>query len=90
MTRGSRGHAGDEFGKAPSSGSAVSGVDGPIIGASSAIMLDALVEEESGKTPPPPPVSVKAVVVVLIVMFLLGLTILAILQWSHIPLLAPS
>jgi len=76
MERESRQHTADEFGRMPSSGSATAGVDGPTIGAPAAIMLDALVEHESGVTPPPPPVSVRAFVLFFVGMFLFGFVLL--------------
>ena len=88
MSKRSHAHTSDEFGKAPSSGSATAGLNGPIIGEAASIMVDALVEEESGKTPSPPPISVGTSVLVFVVMFLLGLTIMALVLWFHIPFMS--
>lgn len=74
MTKRSREHSADEFGN-PASGS-IRGLDPPMIGAASSIMVDALVEQESGRTPPPPPVSVRAISIALGVMFALGFVLL--------------
>jgi hypothetical protein len=70
-------HTSDEFGKSPVSGGEFSGMDAPLIGAPSAIIVDGLTEAQSGVTPPPPPVSVKAIAVALVVMFALGAVLLA-------------
>ena len=72
MPKGSRLHHGDEFSKT-GSGSPVTGIDAPIIGAASTITVDGIVERESGVTPPPPPVSVKALIIVFAVIFVLGI-----------------
>ena len=71
-------HDGDESGR-PRSGSALAGMDAPMIGAAALITIDGIVERESGVTPPPPPISVKALVIALIVMFLLGVALLTML-----------
>ena len=71
MKRESRGHDSDVFGR-PTSGS-LTGLDAPLIGAPSAIILDGIVERESGATPPPPAITLKMVAVALGVMLLLGL-----------------
>jgi hypothetical protein len=87
MGKQSHTHTGEEFGKSPSSGSSTAGLDGPVIGASSAIMLDALTERESGVTPPPPPVSVRAIAITLVVMLALGIILLLfITRVLHSPL----
>jgi hypothetical protein len=70
---GSRGHGASEFGR--STASSIAGLDPPMIGASASIMIDGMVERESGATPPPPVVSVNAMIVGLIVMFLVGLAL---------------
>lgn len=57
----------------PRSGSQMAGMDGPMIGAASAIVVDAISERESGATPPPPPVSVGALAIFFVGMFLVGL-----------------
>ena len=77
MTKQSRVHSSDEFGRAPSSGDPYAGMDPPMIGAPSSIIIDGLVEEESGVTPPPPPISVRAVVITLVVMFVIGVIVLS-------------
>ena len=84
MSKASRTHHSDEFGK-PASG-AMSGSNASSIfsrrsiGAPSAIRIDALVERESGVTPPPPPFSMKALVIGLVVAFLIGIAILGLLM----------
>lgn len=78
MCRRSRRRDRDESGR-PRAGSALAGMDAPMIGAGALIMIDAIAERESGVTPPPPPVSVKALVVAFVVMFLLGIALLTIL-----------
>ena len=70
MPKKSRTHGSDEFGRPGSS--SLSGLDAPMFGAASSIMVDALVERESGVTPPPPRISVKAIVIGLAVMFVIG------------------
>ena len=70
----SRRHHGDEFGQ-PASGK-LTGLDAPFIGAPTGILIDGIVESESGRTPSPPPFSVKAAAIGLVVMFLLGLVLL--------------
>ena len=90
MTKKSHLHTGEEFGRSPSSGSSTVGLDGPVIGASSSIMLDALTERESGVTPPPPPFPVRAVAIALVVMFALGVILLLfITRVLHSPLTVP-
>jgi hypothetical protein len=74
MGMGTSQHGGDEFGKSPSS--SLRGLDPPMIGAPTSIMIDGMVERESGVTPPPPPISVRAMIIGLVVMFLLGLALL--------------
>ena len=73
MSKGSREHHGDEFGK-PTSG-AIVGLNAPIIGAAPSITLDGLVERESGITPSPWSISVKGIVIFLVAMFLFGLVL---------------
>ena len=46
-----------------------------MIGAPSTILLDGLVEQESGKTPGPPAIGIKAIAITLLVMFVLGLAL---------------
>lgn len=60
-----------EFGKS-GSGSATAGMDGPTMGAAATILVDGIVERESGRTPGPPPVRLKTVIIGLVAMFLLG------------------
>ena len=74
MTRGSRGHDSDSFGK-PMSGS-LRGLNPPMIGAPSTIIVDGIVERESGTTPPPPGVTLRTVAVVIGIMFVLGMLVL--------------
>lgn len=47
-----------------------------MIGAPSAIIVDGIVERESGTTPPPPGVALKTVAVAVGIMFVLGLVVL--------------
>ena len=85
MSKASRPHSSDEFGKSGSS--SLSGLDAPMIGASSSILIDAIAERESGVTPPPPAISVRAVVVALILLFLVGVTgvtVLRLTDKSHV------
>jgi hypothetical protein len=83
MSEGSRTHHGDEFGKSGSG--TLRGLDAPLIGAPTTILLDGIVERESGETPPPPPVSVKAIVIVLVVMLLLGAVLLVVVSKMPLP-----
>jgi hypothetical protein len=84
VSKASRMHRSDEFGKPASgiiSGSNASSLFGRrSVGAPSAIAIDALAERESGATPPPPPFSMRALVIGLTVVFLIGITILALLM----------
>ena len=83
-----RTHHADEFGKVGSS--SVRGLDAPMIGAPASILVDGLVERESGVTPSPWSVSVKGIVIALVVMFVLGLAVLAIALQSHPATLPPQ
>lgn len=74
MTKTADEHDSTEFGQPSSHG--IKGLDPPMIGAPVSIIIDGIVERESGVTPPPPLISVKAVVVALVVMVLLGIGIL--------------
>ena len=77
-------HSADDFGQSPVG--SMRGLDPPMVGASSTIMLDGLVEEESGKTPPPPTISVRAVVIAVVGMLVLGLLLLLLItQVLHLP-----
>lgn len=67
-------HSSDDFGQQPLG--AIRGVDAPRYGAPTNVILDGIVEEESGKTPTPPPFSVRTAVIFLAVVFLLGLVLL--------------
>ncbi len=79
MTSTSRQHSSDEFGQSRS-GTPVAGLDGPMIGAASLIMVDALVEHEANATPPPPPVSVREFFGAFAVMLVVGAALLAFLS----------
>lgn len=70
MARGDREHHSDEFGRVGSS--SITGADAPTLGAPGMIIVDGMVERESGATPPPPTITVTMVAVALGVMFLLG------------------
>ena len=70
MSKPSREHHSDEFGKLPSTG--IKGLDPPMIGAAVSITLDGIVERESGVTPTPPPISVRTLAIVLLISFVLG------------------
>lgn len=80
-------HHADEFGR-PASGvvagsSAKSAFGRRSTGAASAILIDGIVENESGVTPPPPPVSIRAIVIGLGVMFAVGIAIMiALMVWG--------
>lgn len=75
MKRGSRGQDSDSFGK-PMSGS-LTGLNAPMIGAPSAIVVDGIVERETGTTPAPPGVTLRTAAVVFGVMLVLGLLLYA-------------
>lgn len=84
MSKASRMHHSDEFGK-PASGvisrsNALSFFSRRSIGAPSTITLDAITERESGVTPPPPPFTMKALVIGLVVVFVMGTTLLVLLM----------
>ena len=70
MRYGSREHSSAEFGRSPASGAV--GMDAPLIGASSLIALDGMVEREAGVTPPPPPFSIRTALIALVVMVALA------------------
>ena len=74
MSRRSDPHSADEFGRVGSS--ALSGLDAPMVGAPAAIMVDGMVERDSGTTPAPPSITVKHVAVALLVMLVLGFLVL--------------
>lgn len=83
MPRPSRLHHSDEFGK-PASGvvagsSAKSAFGRRSVGAASAILVDGLVENESGVTPPPPPISIRTLIIGLGVMFAIGIAVMIVL-----------
>lgn len=73
MKRKSRGHDADSFGK-PMSGS-LRGLNPPMVGAPSAIVVDGIVERESGVAQPPPAVTLRTVAVVVGGLFVLGLLV---------------
>ena len=75
MAKGDREHHADEFGRVGSA--AISGADAPTLGAPTMIMIDGIVERESGVTPPPPAISVKAIAIFLGIMILLGIALSA-------------
>ena len=84
MPKPSRMHHSDEFGK-PASGvvagsSAKSAFGRRSVGAASAILVDGLVENESGVTPSPPPISMKTIVIWLGVMFAVGIAVMIVLM----------
>ncbi|MHB1452040.1 MAG: hypothetical protein ACYCXR_09500 [Coriobacteriia bacterium] len=87
MKRGTHEHDSDSFGK-PTSGS-LRGLNPPMIGAPSAIIVDGIVERESGATPPPPAVTLRTVAVVIGSMFVVGLLV-AVLFLGPRPLPAGS
>ena len=71
MNRASHDNDSDAFGK-PMSGS-LTGLNPPMIGAASAIIVDGIVEQESGITPAPPSITLRTVAIVVGMMFVLGL-----------------
>lgn len=73
MKREAQGDDSDLFGK-PMSGS-LTGLNAPMIGAPSAIMVDGIVERETGATPAPPGISLKAVALTAGAMFVVGLVV---------------
>lgn len=73
MSRSSRNHSGDEFGKTSTAGGQFSGLDGPMIGAAASIIVDGIAEREAGKTPGPPPFTLRTAAIVLVVMLVVGL-----------------
>jgi hypothetical protein len=70
----SREHSADEFGRVGSA--CIRGVEAPTIAAPTLIMIDGIVERESGATPPPPAISVKAIAIVLGIMLVSGVALL--------------
>jgi hypothetical protein len=72
MSKKSRQHTSDEFGKSSGSSGQFIGLDPPMIGAASSILIDGITERESGVTPPPPPISVRTFVIIFAVMFVIG------------------
>ena len=69
-------HTSDEFGRQTSS--SLTGLDAPMIGAASSIVVDGIVERESGVTPPPPPVKLWVLAVALVAMFILGVVLITV------------
>lgn len=57
----------------------------PEMAAPTMIIIDGIVERESGITPPPPPISVKAIAITLGIMLLIGFGILAYLSTQPKP-----
>lgn len=57
----------------------------PEMAAPTMIIIDGIVERESGVTPPPPPISVKAIAITLGIMLLIGFAILAYLSTQPKP-----
>lgn len=80
MPKKSREHSANEFGRADN---ATRGVNAPSIGAPTTIVVDALVERESGHTPSPWSMSVVQIVVAVAVIFLIGLVLLAVALWAN-------
>jgi hypothetical protein len=84
VSKASRRHSSDEFGRPPSGVTSLSNAWSIFgrrsIGAPSEIAVDALVERESGVTPPPPPFSMRTMVIFLTVVFLVGITGLILLM----------
>lgn len=80
MSRRSHGHDSNEFGK-PSS-SSLTGLDAPLIGAPSSIIVDGINERESGVTPPPPAITIKTLVATLVIMFMLGVAVFVV--WGYV------
>ena len=85
MTKKSRTHSADEFGRTDAGSSIRSRIGD--MGAPSRILLDARVERESGKTPAPPTVSMRTIVIVLVAMVIIGLAIVLayVLVTGHMP-----
>jgi len=83
MAKPSREHHSDEFGQ-PTLGS-VRGLDAPQIGAPTNVIIDGIVERESGVTPSPPPFSVKTAIIVLVAMMVLGLLLSLVLSRLSAP-----
>lgn len=84
MSKESRQHHADEFGK-PASGVTSAGkvrslVDRRFFGDPSKVVLEGIDDNESGKTPPPPPFSMRALVIGLAVAFALGVGLLTLLM----------
>lgn len=83
MTKPSREHHSGEFGQ-PTLGS-VRGFDAPQVGAPINVIIDGIVERESGVTPSPPPFSVRTAVIVLVAMMVLGALMNLVLSRSSAP-----
>jgi len=82
MSKKSRHHTSDEFGKSSGSGSPFAGMDGPMIGAAASILVDGIAERESGITPPPPPISVRTFIIIFAVMFVIG--VVGLIVWLRV------
>jgi hypothetical protein len=76
MAKETREHTAEEFGKGTSGGIRV--FDPPMIGAPTSILIDGLVERESGHTPSSWSVSVTGIVVFLVAMLAIGV----LLAWA--------
>jgi hypothetical protein len=85
VTKKSRAHSADEFGKTDASSSIPSRIGD--MGAPSRILLDARVERESGITLQPSTVSTRTLVIILVALFVLGLAIVFgyVLVTGHMP-----
>lgn len=75
MVKRDRQHTADEFGRVGSA--SIRGAEMPEMAAPTLIIIDGMVERESGVTPPPPAITVKAIAITLIIMLLIGFGILA-------------
>jgi hypothetical protein len=87
MPRPSRLHHGDEFGQPQSgtiAGSNAKSARGHGSWSTAAdILVDGIVERESGVTPPPSPISLKALVIGLVVVFVIGVVVaILVLQFA--------
>jgi len=71
-----REHTSDEFGQ-PTLG-AIRGLDAPRYGAPTNVIIDGIVERESGVTPTPPPFSGTTAIIILVAMMVVGALILAV------------
>ena len=80
-------HTGEEFGRPPSSQMVSASTVPGRMAATTQVILDGVVERESGVTPAPPRISIKTIFLVLVALFLIGVAIY-VFYVARLPLIA--